>query len=339
MQTYSSVPSRNLIKAAVEMLEHAEPITVLGSFCDMREMPKRSTDTLVFRRVMPIDAAANGAPDVNPSNYVLSEGVNPIAGTITYQDVSVQLVQYGVLRKLTKKTELMYEDNVPADMVKIVGEHMATLSEMIQYGVVKGGTNVLYTNGSGRTAVNTVISLAKLRQAARQLEAAHAMQVTKRLAPGAGFGTAAVGAAFLVFIHTDLEADFRNLPGFVPVEEYGTFKPAHDREIGKVEKFRVITSPYFKPWLASGGNPGTTVLPATGSQADVYPVLVVGEEAWGGVALKGYGSVNPTYLPPSQRNHANPLGQFGYVGADFFTAAVRLNEQWMVRIECAASAL
>ena len=146
-----------------------------------------------------------------------------------------------------------------------------------------------------------------------------------------------------MFIHTDMEADFRNLTGFVPVARYGQQKPAHEREIGAVERFRIITSPYFKPFLQGGGsvtagtflsNGGTA-----GTTADVYPLMVVAQEAWGQVALKGMGAIQPIYLPAKQITHANPMGQFGYVGANFYKNAVRLNENWMVRIEVACSAL
>ena len=76
-----------------------------------------------------------------------------------------------------------------------------------------------------------------------------------------------------------------------------------------------------------------------GATVDVYPLLIVAEEAWGQLALKGLDAVKPIYLPAKQVNHANPLGRFGYVGAQFMKAAVRLNEQWMVRYECAATYL
>jgi N4-gp56 family major capsid protein len=146
-----------------------------------------------------------------------------------------------------------------------------------------------------------------------------------------------------VFIHTDLEADVRNLTGFTPVVEYGSQKPVHEREIGAVEQFRFITSPYFRPFLSAGGtvvagaflsNGGTT-----GTTADVYPIMVVGQEAWGQIALKGMGAITPIYLPAKTITHANPMGQFGYVGANFYKNAVRLNENWMVRVEAAASGL
>jgi len=343
MQTYSLVPSRNLIMAEREMLKHAEPIKVLSSFGTQRQVPQNKTDTVVFRRAVPIDAGTNGAPNVTVSNYLLQEGVTPSARTIQYQDVQVTLQQFGVLMKISSKAESMYEDDIPGDMTKLVGEHMATIEELISYGVVRGGTNVVFANGTARTAVNTAVSLNKLRQAARQLESAHAMRVTEKLSAGPNFGTSAIHPAYLVFIHTDLEADVRNLAGFTPVVEYGTQKPVHEREIGAVEQFRFVTSPYFRPFLAAGGtvaagaflsNGGTT-----GTDADVYPMMVVAQEAWGQVALKGMGAIDPIYLPAKQKTHANPMGMFGYVGANFYKNAVRLNENWMVRLEVAASGL
>jgi N4-gp56 family major capsid protein len=51
------------------------------------------------------------------------------------------------------------------------------------------------------------------------------------------------------------------------------------------------------------------------------------------------GSIDVTYLPARQKTHANPLGQFGYIGASFWKTAVRLNENWLVRLETAATGL
>lgn len=343
MQTYSLVPSRNLIMAEREMLKHAMPIKVLSTFGTQKQIPQNKTDTVVFRRALPIDAGTNGAPNITASNYLLQEGVTPGSRTISYQDVQVTLQQYGVLMKLSSKAEAMYEDDIPGDMVKLVGEHMASIEELISYGVVRGGTNVVFANGTQRSAVNTAITLNKLRQSARQLESAHAQLVTEKLAASVNFNTSAIEPGYLVFIHTDMEADFRNLTNFVPVARYGSQKPVHEREVGTVERFRIITSPYFRPFLSAGGtitagtflsNGGTS-----GTTADVYPVMVVAQEAWGQVALKGMNAIQPIYLPAKQITHANPMGQFGYVGANFYKNAVRLNENWMVRIECACSAL
>jgi N4-gp56 family major capsid protein len=343
MQNYSTVPSRNLIMAERDMLKHAEPIKVLSTFGMQKEMPQNKTDTIVFRRVVPLDAGTNGAPNVNTSNYLLQEGVTPGARTLQYQDVQATLQQYGVLMKLSSKAESMHEDDIPGDMKKVVGEHMASIEELISYGVVRGGTNVVYANGTDRTAVNTAISLNKLRQVARVIENAHGKRVTEKLAAGPNYDTSAVHPAYLVFVHTDLEADVRNLAGFTPCVKYGQQKPIHDREIGAVEQFRFITSPYFRPFLQAGGTVTAGAFLSnggvSGTTADVYPVMVVAQEAWGQVALKGMGSIDVTYLPARQKTHANPLGQFGYIGASFWKTAVRLNENWLVRLETAATGL
>lgn len=351
IQGYSTAVSRNLIRAAQGMLEHAQPITVLGDFGTQREMPQNSTDTLVFRRTLPFGASATGTtiegssryvgtPNVNSTDFVLAEGVTPNANTITFQDVSVQLQQYGLLFKYSSKVEQLYEDDIPGEMVKLTGETMAEVMEQVRYGVLKAGSTVIYANGSSRAAINTPISLNALRKAARTLESNRARRVSSRVAPGPNFGTRAVQPAFIVFVHTDGVADIRNLPGFTRVEEYGSFKPIHDREIGACEDFRFITSPLLKPFAASGASvSGTGMLSVGSSNVDVYPFLIIGEDAWGQVALKGMSAIKPVVLKASQTNHANPLGQFGYVGASTWFAAVRLNDAWMARIEAGVTAL
>lgn len=350
IQNYGTVASRNLIRAAQGMLEHAQPITVLGDFGTQREMPMNSTDTLVFRRTLPFGASTvgttiegsaryQGTPQVTASNFILAEGVTPNSNTISFQDVTVTLQQYGILFKYSSKVEQLYEDDIPGEMVKLTGETLAEVMELVRYGVLKAGSTVVYANGTSRAAVNTAISLNAIRKAARTLESNRCRRVTSRLAPGVNFGTRAVQPAYVVFCHTDAVADVRNLPGFTRVEEYGSFKPIHDREIGACEDFRFISSPLLTSFAAAGSATLNGMLSVGAANVDVYPFLVIGEDAWGQVALKGMQAIKPVVLKASQTNHANPLGQFGYVGASTWFASVRLNDAWMARIEAGVTAL
>jgi len=350
IQNYGTVASRNLIRAAQGMLEHAQPITVLGDFGTQREMPQNSTDTLVFRRTLPFGASTTGTtienssryvgtPDITASNFVLAEGVTPNANTISFHDVSVQLQQYGVLFKYSSKVEQLYEDDIPGEMVKLTGETLAEVMEMVRYGVLKAGSTVIYANGSSRSAINTAISLNAIRKAARTLESNRSRRVTSRLAPGVHFGTRAVQPAYVIFCHTDAVSDIRNLPGFTRVEEYGSFKPIHDREIGACEDFRFISSPLLKSFAAAGSATLNGMLSVGAANVDVYPFIIIGEDCWGQVALKGMSAIKPVVLKASQTNHANPLGQFGYVGASTWFATVRLNDAFMARIEAGVTAL
>lgn len=349
VQGYSTAASRNLIRAAQGMLEHAQPIIVLGDFGEQKEMPKNNTDTLVFRRVLPFGAVATGSgigssqyigtPQITANAFVLAEGATPNSNTITFQDVAVTLQNFGVLFKYSSKVENLYEDDVPAEMNKLVGETMGEILELVRYGILKAGTQVVYANGSSRTSVNTPISLNKLRQCARVLEANRARRVTTKLSSSVNFGTKEVQPAYLVFVHTDAEADVRNLPNFTRVEAYGQGKPVHEREIGAVEQFRFVTSPLLNPFLAGGSATFNGMVSVGGANTDVYPFLVVAESAWGQVALKGMGAITPSIIRSGQTNHANPLGMFGYVGASTWFNAVRLNEAWLARLECSVTSL
>lgn len=343
-QGYQAPQSRNLIRAAQGMLEHAQPVIVLGDFGEQKEMPMNATDTLVFRRVLPFGASAApsginssqyaGTPQINANNFVLAEGVTPNSNTISFQDVSVTLQNFGVLFKFSSKVDNLYEDDVPQEMSKLVGETMGEILELVRYGVLKAGTSVVYTNGASRNTVNTPISMNRLRLSVRVLESNRARRITQRIAPGVDYGVRAVQPSYIVFVHTDAEADVRNLPNFTKVEEYGTFKPIHEREIGAMEQFRFITSPLLAPFVGAGSATlNGCVSIGAGTNVDVYPFLVVAESAWGQVALKGMNAISPTLLPSNQKNHANPLGMFGYVGASTWFNAVRLNESFMTRIE------
>lgn len=335
-QNYSTVASRNLIRAEMNMLKHAEPIRVLGSFGAQKEQPKRKTDTIVFRRLVPFNAGSNEVASITPANFVTAEGTTPTANTISYTDVTVTLQQFAVLFKFSSKSELMYEDDIPGDMQKLTGETLAEVAELVTYGQIKAGSTIIYANGSGRTAVNTVISLNALRGAARTMETNRAMRVTSVVKPGPNFGTAPVPPGYVVFIHTDVESDVRNLPKFTPVEAYGSaVKPVHPREIGACEQFRFVTSPLFTPFLAGGSSTLNGCASAAGAAVDVYPVIIIAEDCFGNVSLKGHGhtGISPTLIPSNVKNHANPSGMFGYVGADFWFNSVRLNENHMVRVE------
>lgn len=340
MQMYSTVASRNLIRAERQMLKHAEPIIVLGKFGTQKEQPQRATDTVVFRRVKPFNATAAEVPNITAANFVLSEGATPAANTISYTDVTATLQNYGVLYKFSSKSQLMYEDDIPGDMQKQVGETLAEVLELVRYGQYKAGTGVTYANGSSRNAVNSKVSLGKLRSVARTIQSNRGKRVTSILSPSTNFNTKAIEAGYIVFHHSDCNADIRDLPGFVPVADYGSRKPISPDELGSVEEFRFIASPLLAPFADAGGTAATnSTKSTTGTNSDVYPMLVMAEDAWGSVALKGQGAVKPVMLPATQVNHANPMGMFGYVGANTWFTCVRLNENWMQRLEVAVSDL
>lgn len=323
-----AIATRTNVYAEREMLKHAMPVMVLEKFASHKVMPKNKTDTIKFRRPVVFSAATTP----------LVEGVTPDKTSFAYEDVSVSLRQYGQVVEITDVIEDLHEDPVGKDAAAQAGENIGRTMEQLDYGVVRAGTNVFYQNGTARTDVNTAISLAKQRAVIRGLKAQKAMKITSILSSSANYATRAVEAAFVAVSHTNLEADIRNLPGFLPVAQYGQRTPLSEYEIGTVEDVRYILSPDLAPFEDGGGAKGSMVS-TTGTSADVYPVLFFGKESWGRVALRGQGSVSPSIIPVGQKTKDDPLGQRGYIGWKSWHAALILNQLWMARLEVACTAL
>jgi N4-gp56 family major capsid protein len=326
--TYGDISQRTAAYAAVDMLSHAEPILVLSKFGQSKPLPKNKADNVKFRRPIPFAVATTP----------LVEGVTPVAKQMQYEDVAVTIQQYGDVVEITDKVDDLSEDPVLKDASMLCGEQAAETVEMLTWGVLKAGTNVAYANGSARTDVNTVIALEDIRGAVRGLKAQRGKAITSMLAGSPDYATKPVEGGYVAFAHTDLEADLRNLTGFTPVAAYGSRKPLCPEEIGSVENVRFILSPLLSAWADGGGAKGS-MKSTTGTNADVYPVIVIAKEAYGLVPLKGEGAITPTVLNPGKPSKSDPLGQIGYVGWKTYFASVRLNEAWMRRIEVAVTAL
>lgn len=341
-QAYTTQAGRiNEIKG--EMIAHAVPFEVLALGCTMKPMPKNQGDNINYRRVLPYGAATTNANTINrwsvtAASHVVSEGVTPTAETITYHDVAVTIQQYGCLYSYTDKAASLYEDDIPSDQKMQCGERMGLVREMIRYGSLKACTNVYFSGGTTRATVDETVSLNLLRHIAKGLLANHAKMRTKVLSASSDYDTSAVEAGFIVFCHTDCEPDIRDLPGFVPCAKYANKQMINENEIGSVERFRFIVSPELASYADSGAAiSGTDNYSTTGTSADVYPMIVMGDEGAFDIALRGENSVNPTHIPHTQKDKSDPLGQRGYVGATFWSAVLVANPGWMAVAEVAVS--
>jgi N4-gp56 family major capsid protein len=326
--TDGGISQRTNLYAALDMLEHAEPVMVLEKLGKAERMPKNKSTTIKWRRPVPFTAA----------DTPLVEGVTPSGTSLYYEDVSATLTQYGEVVYITDVIEDTHEDPVLKDATMLCGENIGRTLEKLNYGVTRAGTNVFYANGSQRTDVNTPISLSKQRAVTRALKAQKAKMITSKLSSSPNYATFPVEAAWVAVAHTDLESDIRNLAGFKTVAEYGSMKTISPHEIGSCESVRYILSADLDPF-ADGGGSTSTMVTTSGSNADVYPVMFFGQNSWAHVALRGEGAVEPSIIPVGQKTKDDPLGQRGVVGWKTWWAATILNQLWMARLEVAATDL
>ncbi len=343
MQTFTMTPGR-LNKYKGQILAHAVPKEVLGRTGRQVKFPKNNSDTYVARRWLPYGATAatastqnqffaNGTGDRGNAMVIAhqtQEGVTPAPDSIIPVDTTVILQQYSCLYGFTDKTYDLYEDDIPAQMITQVGERVTLVNEMILYGALRACTNQ-YFGGTGTTiaTVNGGFTLGLVRKIVKNLQANHAEPVNRMLKASGDYATDPVSEGYTVYCHTDLEPDIRDLPNFIPIEKYASGTPMPN-EIGKVERFRFITSPDLPSLQDAGAAIGSTGLYSTSlSNIDVYPFIVAAQDAWSQVAVRGKDSLNPTYIPPGEKSKSDPHGQRGYAGTIWWKSVMIENNGWM----------
>lgn len=325
--TYSGLSQRTTYWAMTEHLKHAEPVLVLSKYGMSKPVPKNKSQSVKFRRPVPLPLATTP----------LIEGTPPTSKALNYEDVEVSLEQYGDVVEITDVVHDQAEDPVMKDATTLTGEQSGETIESLLWGILRAGTNVFYANGAARNEVNTPISKNKQRAVTRLLKAERAKKVTKMVSSSVKYGTEQIDAAFLAFAHTNLESDIRDMDKFVPTEKYGSMKPL-PYEIGKVEDVRYIITPVLDPFEDAGGAAGSMVS-TSGTNADVYPIVYIGKDAYGHIALKGKEAVEMKIRQPGEIDSNDKLGQKGWVGWKTYWKGFIANEMWMARVEVAASDL
>lgn len=330
-------------------IKAALPVERLAKIGRQVEMPQNNSKTYVARKwvVTPATPSNSGGNLFFPTDstqvgvkrnealvnaHASVEGVTSAPESLSKIDYSATIQEYQCLYGFTNQTEIFHEDKIPAIMKDMVGPRMALVNEMIIYGALQACTNQ-YFGGTGTSiaTVNDKITLALIRKIVRNLQANHAGPVTKVLHSGINYKTEPVEEGYLVYVHSDLEPDIRDLAGFLEAPKYASFKPLPG-EIGKVERFRFISSPDLPAILSAGASTVTytTLQTSTATtQADVYPVIVMGENAFSQISLRGRSSSEISYLPAGQKTKSDPHGQRGYAGALWYKACLIENDNWM----------
>lgn len=350
------LPPDRIGKSLGRIIGHAQPMIVLGTL-GQKDNRKRNTGIkTVYRRMLPKGATAanpnqffqNGTGDRSAAyaaQHQLADGIMPMAETVSVQDIEVDQKQFGMVYGFTDRTNDLSEDPIPEEQENLLGERIGLVREMVLFGVLKGCTNRFYGGtGTSRGTVNGTLTLQLLRRIERSLKANHSQPARKLLQPvkaSGNYNTSPTDACYPVYISTDLASDVRDLPNFIPVAKYGENMKAVSGEIGACEEFRFICSPELVAVQDSGAAiAGVTpnLLSTTGTNADVYQVIVGSAEAWGHLGLN-IGADDISLVPVNQRDKTDVLGQRGYVGAKFWYNAVRLNEGQMAVVEVATRAL
>jgi N4-gp56 family major capsid protein len=324
----------------------------LSSAGTVDPMPKNQGKTYKWKRfIVPLgyDTGAGvdnqwvaaGKDDDIVNWHRTAEGVTRGAESITSTIIEGTPYKFDVLYTYTDETAELYEDDIPMQEVEFAGKRIRLVRELYNYGKLKAATNGFYGGtGTSTETVNGTVTKAKLDKIKRDLKRLYCEPQHKALKSGPEYAVYPIQQSYPVYCHTDLEYDIRNLPDFKGVEEYGSQQPIAAGEIGAAYGFRFILAAELTYYPAGGAAVGSTSLKADDStNIDVYPMIVLGQDAFRQLALRGMNSISANHIPHTQASKSDPGRQRGYVWAGTWHGAEITNQDWMAVLEVGVTAL
>lgn len=295
-----------------------------------RPLPKNKGKVIRFKRWGSL------APATTP----LVEGVTPIGSKLDYTEITATIEQYGDWLPVTDQVLMMSIDPFLTEASEQLGEQEGETLDLLMRNSLLAGSNVLYSGtADSRAAVVAKIATTDLDLAIRTLKLANGRRIAKQVSPTTSYGTTPIRAAFVAVVSPYVTHDLEALAGFVPVEKYPTGSGVMEGEIGAYKGIRFVETTNAMCFEGAGGVPAAGVK-TTGTKADVFPMLIFAEDAYGEVPLAGasHGLIIKVHGSHDNNDTSDPLNQRGSAGWKAFWTSKILNDAWIIRLEHAASA-
>lgn len=338
---YGDLSRGDAFKIQKRMLPIAKKLLTFGKFAQRETKPQGEGLEIRHRRYERLPIA----------DQAIAEGVTPDFDQLEQVTIRHTLEQFGSYVNVTDV--LMAAATDP--MVQIITERQAQQAgetlDFLSYKVARAGSQVGYCRSAGSagradvdltiagmTDYDTGTATTKfLDQAIRTLERNDAMKITEQLDASDGVTTSPIRASYVAICHTDLRQDLELIPGYVPVEKYADQSDVMDGEMGSARGIRFIGTTQAVPFKDAGdtANVGSQ-LSTSGAKSDVYPVIIMAQDAFGCATLGGKDSLTSKVVAP-RPGPGDPLGQRGHISWSTWFSCTVLQNLWMYRLECAAS--
>lgn len=142
--------------------------------------------------------------------------------------------------------------------------------------------------------------------------------------------TKALPAARVMFIGPDMIQQLRKMTdyhgdaAFIPVQKYGDATTILRGEIGTVDQFRIVVNPEMMKWEGAGAAvTDDKGIFTTDGKADIYPMLVVGDDAFTTIGFHPTGTNTKfeiIHVKPGAGNasNADPYGKRGFMSIQWW---------------------
>lgn len=142
--------------------------------------------------------------------------------------------------------------------------------------------------------------------------------------------TKTLPAARVMFVGPDMIQQLRKMTdyhgdaAFIPVQKYGDATTILRGEIGTVDQFRIVVNPEMMKWEGAGATVADDKgIFTTDGKADIYPMLVVGDDAFTTIGFHPTGTNTKfeiIHVKPGSGNasNADPYGKRGFMSIQWW---------------------
>ena len=284
------------------LIRLAEPKMIHDQFGQKRPIPAGNGRTIEFRKF-------NALPHV-PDDMLLVEGITPNGQNYGVTAITATVKQYGGYITTTDMLNLTAYDNNMQEIMKLLASQAGMVSDTITRDILQAGTNVAYAGGKASRANLTaadVLKIEDIKKAVRWLRRNNAETID---------------GDFVAIVHPDVAYDLKNDTEWKEAVEYAGSGRIFEGEIGRMYGVRFIENTQakiFKP----------DALP-------IYGTLVLAANAFGVTSITG-GGIETIVKQLGSGGTADPLNQRATAGWKLNKTAKILTDEYMVRIESAAS--
>lgn len=223
-----------------------------------------------------------------------------------------------VNREMVSGANEMTEDALQIDLLNAAG--------VIRYGGAATAANEI----TGEGATPSVVDYNDLMRLSIDLDNNRCPKHTKIITGTRIIDTKVLPAARVMYIGSELLPTVRkmkdpfNNQAFIPVQQYAAAGDTLLGEVGSIDQFRLVVVPEMMHWAGAGAT--VTVNPGyreTNDKYDVYPMLVVGSEAFTTIGFQTDGKsvkfkITHKKPGPDSADRNDPYGETGFMSIKWY---------------------
>jgi N4-gp56 family major capsid protein len=344
---------------------------------DVKSMPKNMGKKIKQYHYLPLldDANVNdqgidasGATIANGNLYGSSKDIGTISGKMPAlsetggrvnrvgfkrKEIEGTLEKFGFFDEYTQEsldfdTDAELQTHINREMVlgaNEITEDALQIDLLNAAGVIKYAGNATTTLTVGG---DDIVTYGDLMRLSIDLDNNRTPKHTKVITGSRMVDTRVIPSARVAYIGSELLPTFKamkdlhNNPAFISVEKYAAGGAVLNGEVGSVDQFRLVVVPEMMKWAGGGADASAdATCYETANKYDVFPILVVGDEAFTTIGFQTDGKsvkFKITHKAPGEAtaDRNDPYGETGFMSIKWYYGFMALRPERIALIKTAA---